>query len=66
MVYDGNSVTDDEDYPVANANTVWDGGYVQFTPYGQYTDGSTHIINNADIDGHIGRWTNSNPACALP
>jgi hypothetical protein len=42
-------------------NQTADGGIVQFTPYAVYTDGSTHVINNADQFGHIGVWTNSNP-----
>jgi hypothetical protein len=52
----------DEDQPsLLNANTVIDGGIVQFTAYGQYSDGSVHPFRNADINGHIGTWTNSNP-----
>jgi hypothetical protein len=43
----------------ASVNTGIDGAIVQFTPYGQYTDGSTHVINNADQYGHIGTWTTS-------
>ena len=62
VVFDGNNVSDFHDDPAVNANNVYDGGIVQFTPYGQYTDGSTHIINNADINGHIGTFTNSNSA----
>lgn len=42
-------------------NTLIDGAIVQFTAYGQYTDGSVHPFRNADINGHIGTWTNSNP-----
>jgi hypothetical protein len=61
VVFDGNSIQDFEDYPTANTNTVADGGIVQFTPYLQYTDGSTHIMNNADVNGHLGTWTTSNP-----
>jgi hypothetical protein len=44
-----------------NSNGVIDGGVVQFTAYGEYTDGSVHPFRNADINGHIGTWTNSNP-----
>jgi hypothetical protein len=43
----------------ANANFVNTGGTVQFTPYGQFSDGSTHIMNNADIYGHLGTWTST-------
>ena len=45
----------------ANANSINTGGTVQFTPYGQYTDGSTHVMNNADVSGHIGTWTTTVP-----
>jgi hypothetical protein len=45
----------------ANANFINTGGTVQFTPYGQYTDGSTHIMNNADVYGHLGLWTTTVP-----
>ena len=65
VVYGGNSITDFKDYSTANANTVFDGGYVQFTPYGQYTDGSTHIMNNADINGHVGTWNSSSPTVVV-
>src|SRR6202034_707533 len=44
-----------------NGNTVEDANIVQFTPWGQYSDGSIHIINNADVNGHIGTFTSSNP-----
>jgi hypothetical protein len=47
--------------PQVGSNQLLDGGVVQFTAYGQYTDGSTHIFNNADLYGRTGTWTNSNP-----
>jgi hypothetical protein len=43
------------------ANSGIDGSIVQFTAYGQYTDGSVHVINNADMNGHVGTWTTSAP-----
>jgi hypothetical protein len=46
---------------IPSANTTVDGSIVQFTAYGQYSDGSTHIFNNADIYGNTGIWTTSNP-----
>jgi hypothetical protein len=46
---------------VLNANTVVDGSTIQFTPYGEFSDGKTRIINNADQYGHVGIWTSSSP-----
>jgi hypothetical protein len=46
---------------IPGANTTSDGSIVQFTAYGQYSDGSTHIFNNADLYGNTGIWTTSNP-----
>lgn len=54
-----NNTEDDTSMP--GLNTLIDGAIVQFTAYGQYTDGSVHPFRNADINGHIGTWTNSNP-----
>ena len=54
-----NNEEDAESIP--EVNTLIDGAIVQFTAYGQYTDGSVHPFRNADINGHIGTWTNSNP-----
>ena len=47
--------------PQVGSNQLLDGGVVQFTAYGQYTDGSTHVLNNADLYGRTGTWTNTNP-----
>jgi hypothetical protein len=44
-----------------NQNTVVDGSTVQFTPWGEFSDGSARIMNNADQDGHVGLWTSSTP-----
>jgi hypothetical protein len=44
-----------------NQNTVVDGSTVQFTPWGEFSDGSTRIMNNADQDGHVGVWSSSSP-----
>ena len=52
---------DEDAVPVIGSNQLQDGGIVQFTAYGQYSDGSTHVFNNADLYGRIGTWTNSNP-----
>jgi hypothetical protein len=54
-------LTDTEPPSIVNGNIVVNGGLVQFTAYGQYSDGSTHTFNNADENGRIGTWTNSNP-----
>jgi hypothetical protein len=54
-------VINDDDQTYINGNTVPDTGIVQFTPWGEYSDGSTHIMNNADINGHIGVFTSANP-----
>lgn len=43
-------------------NTAIDGSTVQFTPFGQYSDGRTRIINNVGLNGDVGTWTSSNPA----
>jgi hypothetical protein len=45
----------------SSVNRVTDGSALQFMAYGQYSDGSVRIINNADINGHYGTWTSSNP-----
>jgi hypothetical protein len=46
-----------------NGNSPVDGSIIQFTPYGQYSDGKTRIMNNnaASING-LGTWTSSNQA----
>lgn len=44
-----------------NNNTVVDASTIQFTPYGEFSDGKTRIINNADQYGHVGTWTSSSP-----
>jgi hypothetical protein len=50
---------DSQSYQSGNTNI--DGGVTQFIAYAVYTDGSTHRVQNADIDGHIGTWLSSNP-----
>jgi hypothetical protein len=44
-----------------NGNSPIDGSIIQFTPYGQYSDGKTRIMNNlaASLNG-VGTWTSSN------
>jgi hypothetical protein len=50
-----NSVTD------VNGNSPVDGSTIQFTAYGQYSDGKTRIMNNdaSSVNG-LGTWTSSN------
>jgi Bacterial Ig-like domain (group 2) len=44
-------------------NSPVDGSTVQFTPYGQYSDGKTRIMNNnAASPNGLGTWTSSNQA----
>jgi hypothetical protein len=52
---------EDDGPSFSNINGLIDGGTVQFSAYGRYSDGSVHRFWNADINGHIGTWTNSNP-----
>jgi Bacterial Ig-like domain (group 2) len=44
-----------------NVNTVNPGSFLQFTPIGQYSDGSTHPQLNTTFAGASGTWTSSNP-----
>jgi hypothetical protein len=44
---------------VTNSNSFVDGSTVQFTPYGEFNDGKTRILNNADQYGHVGTWVSS-------
>src|SRR6202012_4074098 len=44
-----------------NQNTVVDASTVQFTAWGEFSDGSTRIMNNADQNGHVGVWTSTPP-----
>jgi uncharacterized protein YjdB len=37
------------------------GSFLQFTPIGQYSDGSTHPQLNTSFAGASGTWTSSNP-----
>jgi Bacterial Ig-like domain (group 2) len=60
------TMEDLEDPPTAvNNNSVVDGSTIQFTAYGEFSDGSTRIINNADQYGHVGTWTSSSPNVVL-
>ncbi len=44
-----------------NGNSPVDGSIIQFTPYGQYSDGKTRIMNNnAASINVLGTWTSSN------
>ncbi len=45
-----------------NVNSVGSGERIQFTPYGSYSDGSTHPQLNANFAGETGTWTSSNPS----
>lgn len=45
-----------------NQNTVGPGQKLQFTPVGQYSDGSTHVEINSNFAGANGTWTSSNPS----
>ncbi len=45
---------------VVSGNSLNVNSEVQFTAYGQYSDGSTHAFRNADRYGQVGTWTNSN------
>ena len=46
-----------------NGNSPVDGSTIQFTPYGQYSDGKTRIMNNnAASPNGLGTWTSSDPA----
>jgi hypothetical protein len=51
----------DNNTPEVNGNSPVSGSIIQFTPYGQYSDGKTRIMNNnaATING-LGTWTSSN------
>jgi hypothetical protein len=44
-----------------NVNTVVPGVYLQFTPVGQFNDGSTEPMLNTNFQGASGTWTTSNP-----
>ena len=45
-----------------NFNSVSSGERIQFTPYGIYSDGSTHQQLNENFAGATGTWTSSNPS----
>jgi hypothetical protein len=53
----------DDPQPEVNGNSPVSGSAIQFTPYGQYSDGKTRIMNNyaASVNG-LGTWTSSNQA----
>jgi hypothetical protein len=44
-----------------NVNTVVPGVYIQFTPMGQYSDGSLEPMLNTNFQGASGHWSTSNP-----
>ena len=44
-----------------NVNTVVPGLVIQFTPMGEYSDGSVHPVLNTNLQGASGSWTSSNP-----
>jgi hypothetical protein len=44
-----------------NVNTVVPGVTIQFTPNGDYSDGSVHPVLNTNLKGASGTWTSSNP-----
>jgi len=44
-----------------NVNTVVPGVYIQFTPMGEYSDGTLHPMLNTSFQGANGTWTSSNP-----
>ncbi len=44
-----------------NVNPVVPGVYIQFTPIGEYNDGSLHPKLNTNFQGSNGTWTSSNP-----
>ena len=58
--YNDNVTTSGPPGPV-NVNTVYPGAILQFTPVGQYSDGSYHSLLNTTFDGASGTWTSSNP-----
>jgi lysophospholipase L1-like esterase len=53
--------TADTSAGAVNQNTVSGGEKLQFTPVGQYTDGTIHPQNNSNFAGFSGTWTTSNP-----
>ena len=48
--------------PASGQNTVAPNTKQHWQAYGQYSDGSTAMIENANINGVYGTWTSSNPA----
>lgn len=48
--------------PVPNVNTVVPDTVMQWLAEGQYSNGQTMEINNANINGLFGTWTSSNPS----
>lgn len=48
--------------PIVGGNSAVDGSTVKFTPYGQYSDGKTRIMDNVGLYGDLGTWTSSNLA----
>jgi hypothetical protein len=47
--------------PELNGNQALHTAAVQFTAWGEYSDGKSRIINNADVNGNIGVWNSSSP-----
>jgi hypothetical protein len=46
-----------------NTNSVLTSAAIQFTPYGTFSDGSLHALNNTNAQGvnPLGTWSSSNP-----
>jgi hypothetical protein len=47
--------------PASGLNTVAPNTEMHWTPWGQYSDGTTAPIQNANVDHVLGTWTSSNP-----
>jgi hypothetical protein len=47
--------------PVSGLNTVAPNTKMHWTPWGQYSDGTTGPIQNANVDHVLGTWKSSNP-----
>ena len=52
----------DDENPYQNLNTVVLGTRMQWMAEGQYSNGLTYEINNANINGVVGTWWSTNPA----
>jgi lysophospholipase L1-like esterase len=45
-----------------NTKSVTEGGSIQFTAYGMYSDGIPRPLLNLDFSGLVGAWSSSNPS----